>query len=55
VKGWRNPFFGQEKTRLFCGEDQVVLYIWPRVSLVFFFRRRATVQGLLVYFKRKGK
>ena len=53
MKGWRSPFSGQEKTRLFCGEDEAVLYIWPGVSLVFFFSRGAAVR--FFWFTSKGK
>ncbi|KAG6780067.1 hypothetical protein POTOM_016477 [Populus tomentosa] len=53
VKGWRSPFSGQEKTWLFCEEDEVVLYIWPGVSLVFFFRKGAAVR--VFWFTSKGK
>ena len=53
MKGWRSPFSGQEKTRLFCEEDEVVLYIRTGVSLVFFFRRGAAVR--VFWFTSKGK
>ncbi|KAJ7002232.1 hypothetical protein NC653_012324 [Populus alba x Populus x berolinensis] len=46
VKGLRSPFSGQEKTWLF-------LYIWPGVSLVFFFRKGAAVK--VFWFTSKGK
>ncbi|KAJ6858329.1 hypothetical protein NC652_040795 [Populus alba x Populus x berolinensis] len=42
-----------KKTRLFCEEDEVVLYIQPGVPLVFFFRRGAAVR--IFWFTSKGR
>ena len=38
---------------LWSGEDEAVLYIWPGVSLVFFFTREAAVR--VFWFTSKGK
>ncbi|KAL9370201.1 hypothetical protein Peur_041401 [Populus x canadensis] len=46
VKGMAQPV-------LWSGEDEAVLYIWPGVSLVFFFRRGAAVR--VFWFTSKGK